>query len=235
MTAEQSVGFETAGDNPWAASGPLAFGLASCPAAGGAPWKRPLDVLLAAIGLILAAPIIIVAATLVSLDGGPPFYAQCRLGLDGRRFTLFKLRTMCVASEAALDEILRCDPRAREEFGRSGKIARDARVSRVGRWLRRHSLDELPQLLNVLIGDMSIVGPRPRTLRWLSLAASGTPQFQAYFAIRPGITGTWQVSDRPHRNDATRMLLDADYVENISPWGDVGIMARTIPLLFSGR
>jgi len=198
-------------------------------------WKRPFDLVIAGVALIFAAPIILVAALVVRLDGSASFYLQDRLGAGGRRFTLYKLRTMQIDSGSALNEILQRDQHAREEFVRTGKLDNDPRISGIGRLLRRRGIDELPQLLNVIRGEMSIVGPRPRTLRWLSSPEADTLQFRAYFAVRPGITGLWQISDRSKSNDQTRAQLDASYLENVSFWVDLSILARTIPLFILGR
>jgi lipopolysaccharide/colanic/teichoic acid biosynthesis glycosyltransferase len=198
-------------------------------------WKRPLDIIIAMAALVLAAPLIIAVALLVGLNGGAPFYLQPRLGLGGRRFVLYKIRTMCRNSSAIVDERLQRDSRAAEEFAKTGRLERDARISPIGRFLRRHGIDELPQLINVIKGDMSLVGPRPRTLRWLSLAEAETAQFRSYFTVRPGITGLWQVSDQDKLNDQARMRLDAEYVARVSLRIDVSIILRTIPIMLLGR
>lgn len=196
-------------------------------------WKRLFDVAFATAALAFATPIIIAAALLVSLDGGTPFYSQPRLGFGGRRFTLYKLRTMCTNADVVLEGILRTDARARDEFTRTHRLRRDPRVSWIGEFLRTTCIDELPQLINVLKGDMSIVGPRPRTLRWLSLPDADTPVFAVYYDVRPGITGLWQVSARSKFDDQMRIGLDAAYVSKVSFWTDLWIISKTISLILT--
>jgi lipopolysaccharide/colanic/teichoic acid biosynthesis glycosyltransferase len=198
-------------------------------------WKRAFDLIVACTLLVLALPIIAVSAALVSVDGGSPFYMQTRLGYGGRRFNLIKLRTMCRNADARLEEICEFDAGRREEFARTGRFAQDPRISRIGGFLRRHSVDELPQLINVIRGEMSIVGPRPRTSRWLSQERANTSLFAAYYSVRPGITGLWQTTSRQESDDFARMLLDARYVSRISLYIDISIILRTIPLLVRAR
>ena len=180
--------------------------------------NRALDVAGAGVGLVLASPLLAGAALAVKLeDGGPIFYRQRRVGLAGREFELVKLRTMVVGAERmgagfAVDE-------------------GDARITRVGRVLRRLSLDELPQLWNVLRGDMSLIGPRP-TLAYQ--VERYTPRQRRRLDVKPGITGWAQIQGRARLPWSERIELDVWYVENRSPWLDLKILARTPLALFSG-
>jgi lipopolysaccharide/colanic/teichoic acid biosynthesis glycosyltransferase len=179
--------------------------------------KRVFDVVAAAAALVLAAPVLAIAALAILLDDGPPvLYRQARVGLKGRGFEIVKLRTMVVGAE-------------RQGAGLAVNYG-DPRITRAGRVLRRLSLDELPQLWNVLVGDMSIVGPRP-TVR--SQVERYTPHQMRRLDVKPGITGWAQVNGRAALPWAERIELDVWYVERASFWLDVRILARTPVALFS--
>jgi lipopolysaccharide/colanic/teichoic acid biosynthesis glycosyltransferase len=200
-------------------------------AAASAPARRALDVALAACALAVLVLPMLVIAVLIRLDSpGPALFRQRRIGLNRRSFTLLKFRTMRVGvSDAPLRELI-----ARELAGEdassngSWKIDADARVTRVGAVLRRTSLDELPQLLNVLGGSMSLVGPRP-CLEWE--AEMFPPAYDARFEVLPGLTGLWQVSGRSTMGTLEMLDLDLRYVSTRSLRGDLGILVRTIPAL----
>jgi lipopolysaccharide/colanic/teichoic acid biosynthesis glycosyltransferase len=193
--------------------------------------RRTLDLVLAACALVVLALPMLVIAVLIRLDSpGPALFRQRRIGLNRRSFTLLKFRTMRVGvSDAALRELI-----ARELAGEdassngSWKLDGDARVTRVGAVLRRTSLDELPQLLNVLAGTMSLVGPRP-CLDWE--AEMFPPAYGARFDVLPGLTGLWQVSGRSTMGTLEMLDLDLRYVSTRSLRGDLGILVRTIPAL----
>lgn len=191
-------------------------------------FKRWLDVVLAVVLLPLLLPVIAVLFVLVRRDGGPGIYGHQRLGRGGQPFVCYKLRTMAVNAEALLEDLLARDPEARREWDDSHKLKDDPRVTRLGRFLRRTSLDELPQLFNVLKGDMSLVGPRPIVRD--ELARYGSAAW-AYLELRPGITGKWQVSGR---NDVTyeeRVELDLRYNREVGLVCDLSILARTAKVL----
>ncbi len=195
--------------------------------------KRTLDVIGAAILLTVLLPVFAAIALAIRYASpGPIFYRQTRMGYRGRTFTVLKFRTMYTDADARLDELLTRNPRCRAEYEQYHKLHNDPRVTNVGQWLRRYSLDELPQLLNVLRGDMSLVGPRaymPKELfqmRGLSRVVLQTP---------PGITGLWQVSGRNDVSFRGRVDLDVHYVHNWSPWLDLYLLARTLPVVCSGR
>ena len=185
--------------------------------------KRALDVTL----ILIAAPIVVVTvgilAVLVTLQGGSPFYAQDRVGRHGRVFRMWKLRTMVVDAEKKLDPHLAANPQARQEWDRTQKLKDDPRITRFGGVLRKCSLDELPQLWNVLVGDMSLVGPRPMMPCQQALYPG-----QVYYKLRPGITGLWQVSARNESTFAEREHFDVEYEQSVSLATDLGLLAKTV-------
>jgi len=189
--------------------------------------KRIVDVLVAGLALVVASPLLLVIALAVRLREGPPvLFRQVRVGLHGRRFEVLKFRTMSLDAEARYAELVdRSDPRA-------FKLTDDPRITPIGRFLRRTSLDELPQLWNVLNGEMSLVGPRPAPPR----------EVEAYdlwhrrrLSMKPGITGLWQVTARRSEVFDDRASLDLSYIDRWSLWLDMKILARTIPAAFEGR
>lgn len=188
--------------------------------------RRCADRLIAALLLVIFSPLMLACAALIRRDGGPATFAHYRVGSRGRVFRCFKFRTMCVDAERKLREVLDSDPALREEWERTFKLANDPRVTPIGRWLRRSSLDELPQLLNVIGGDMSLVGPRP--LRPFEVG-SLEPWQLARQDLRPGLTGLWQVLGRSTIGWEERMQLDYDYVSHWSFASDLRILLRTLP------
>ena len=188
-------------------------------------FKRALDVIFSALALLPVALLTPFIAAAILLDTrGPVFFLQTRVGRDGREFKMIKFRTMTVDAEARLDEL----QNANEGSGILFKIKKDPRVTRVGAFLRRYSLDELPQFVNVLIGDMSIVGPRPPLPREVT-SYDGTVYRRLY--IKPGITGLWQVSGRSDLTWDESLRLDLRYVENWSLTSDLMIMWRTAKVM----
>lgn len=204
---------------------------ASFVASGG--YKRVLDVAVSATAIVLFLPVFATVALAVKLcDGGPVLFRHRRVGLGGRTFYCLKFRTMNVDAEARLKEHLLADPLAAEEWNTTRKLKKDPRLSAIGDSLRRSSIDELPQLINVLRGDMSLVGPRPVVVE--ELAHYGRDASH-YLSVRPGLTGAWQVSGRNDVSYAERVRLDTEYCMTWSIAKDFQIMLRTIPALFSGR
>ena len=194
---------------------------------------RILDIVVALAALVFFAPLMLFIALAVFLSGpGPVLFRQDRLGRGGRTFACLKFRTMRIDSEAILGELLAADPAARAEWQRDQKLRNDPRVFAIGSLLRRTSLDELPQLFNVLAGDMSIVGPRP-------IVASEAFRYRRYiadyFAVRPGITGLWQVSGRNHTTYRRRVACDVAYVRAKSAGTDLRIIAMTVPTVLLAR
>lgn len=187
--------------------------------------KRMLDVAGALALLIALAPAFLLIALLVSRDGGPVFFAHPRVGRGGALFGCLKFRSMVIDSEARLRAHLAADAAARAEWEATRKLKNDPRVTRIGRFLRATSLDELPQVLNVLRGEMSLVGPRPVQQAELERFYGAAAAY--YMAVRPGITGLWQVSGRSETSYAQRVALDVAYVATGTFWQDVRILLRT--------
>jgi exopolysaccharide biosynthesis polyprenyl glycosylphosphotransferase len=191
--------------------------------------KRSFDVVVAATGLVLVAPLMAVAAVAIKITSpGPVLFRQERVGRSGRPFQVLKLRTMVVDAEDRLDEVLDRN----ESDGPLFKLRDDPRITSAGRWLRKLSIDELPQLWNVVRGDMSLVGPRPALPREV---AEWDDELFERLRVRPGITGMWQVSGRSDTGFAEYQRLDLFYVDNWSILIDIGILARTVPTVLSGR
>jgi len=189
---------------------------------------RALDVTIAVLALVFLAPLMIGVALLIwSRDGASPVFAHRRIGRDGRRFHCFKFRSMVVDAEARLLQVLATDPDARAEWERDHKLRNDPRVTKLGLFLRKSSLDELPQLFNVLRGEMSIVGPRP--IVDAEIPKYGRRGFKAYCQVRPGITGLWQVSGRNDCEYRRRVALDVVYARAKNPLLDLRIMVATVP------
>jgi len=192
-------------------------------------WKRPFDLVIGSAFLALLSPLIACLALLVRLDSpGPAFYRQERVGRHGTRFRIWKFRSMYVNSDPAPHHQLAAAWFKADDSVRGYKSRRDPRVTRMGRFLRRTSLDELPQLINVLGGKMSLVGPRPAIPYELVYYAP------AYFdrqKLLPGITGLWQVHRRDRLSAHEMMALDLQYLRDCSFWLDIKILARTVPAL----
>ena len=190
--------------------------------------KRIIDVLGAAILLVLLSPLFLTLALCILVDSrGPVIFKQKRLGLGGRAFTFYKFRSMCVDAEDSRQKILHLN----EVSGPIFKIKEDPRVTRVGRWLRRYSLDELPQIFNVLKGDMSFVGPRPP----LPCEVEQYEDWQLKrLSVIPGITCLWQISGRSKLSFDEWVKLDLKYIESRTLWMDLVILIRTIPAVVSG-
>ncbi|TKT69327.1 sugar transferase [Aquamicrobium sp. LC103] len=202
------------------------------PALGGVA-KRGLDIIGATFGLILVSPLFVLLAVLVKLsDGGPIFYGHRRVGRGGRVFHCLKFRTMVVNGEQALATYLRDNPEARAEWEATRKLKTDPRVTRVGVVLRKLSLDELPQIINILRGEMSIVGPRPVVHEELENYGNAAVH---YLKTRPGLTGLWQISGRNDVSYDARVEFDRHYVENWSLARDIVIIVKTVPAVCMSR
>ncbi len=174
-------------------------------------------------------PFMIIIAVLIKMDGGSVFYHQARLGKDGREFKFWKFRSMVPDADKKLDEYLASNPEAAQEWRVSQKLRSDPRITRVGRVIRKTSLDELPQIWNVLVGDMSLVGPRPMMPQQWKLYPGAD-----YKKLRPGITGFWQVSDRNEVSFAARAKFDADYNVKLSLYTDLRTLVRTVGAVCRG-
>jgi exopolysaccharide biosynthesis polyprenyl glycosylphosphotransferase len=192
--------------------------------------KRTVDLVVGFSLLVLCSPLLLLIAILVKLeDGGPVLFAQRRVGQFGREFKMYKIRSMCLDAEKRLQELL---AKNHHTDGVTFKIKDDPRITRVGKWLRKFSLDELPQFYNVLIGDMSMVGPRPPVPGEVSKYSLAQ---RRRLAIKPGITCFWQISGRAEIDFSGQVQLDVDYIENLSLWTDMKILARTVPAVISGK
>lgn len=191
--------------------------------------KRLFDICGSLALLALLSPLFAVLAWKVSRDGGSPFFGHERVGQGGRKFKCYKFRSMVINAQQVLQELLERDPVARAEWDRDFKLKNDPRVNRVGHFLRRTSLDELPQLWNVLKGEMSLVGPRP-------VVEAELPRYgedvSYYLMVKPGMTGLWQVSGRNDVDYDTRVYFDAWYVKNWSLWTDIAILFKTVGVVF---
>jgi exopolysaccharide biosynthesis polyprenyl glycosylphosphotransferase len=194
--------------------------------------KRMLDIVLSTTMLVILAPAMLLTAIAIKLTSrGPILFVQKRVGLNKRVFNIYKFRTMCVDAEKKLAEIEHLN----EGSGPVFKIKSDPRITTVGKFLRKTSIDELPQLLNVLRGDMSLVGPRPLQLRDYELFTEAGPDWQrCRFSVRPGITCLWQVNGRSSIQFEQWMELDQQYVRKWSLWLDMQILVKTIPAVLKG-
>lgn len=194
---------------------------------------RACDIAGSALALLLAAPLMALIALAVALTSpGPILFAHRRIGRDGQHFSCLKFRTMVTDADAQLNALLDCDPVARAEWQSSHKLRRDPRVTPIGRFLRRTSLDELPQLFNVLIGEMSLVGPRP--IVEAEIARYGR-HFALYCQVRPGVTGLWQVQRHAATSYRRRVAFDVAYARTRSVRLYLVILVRTVPAVLIGR
>ena len=192
-----------------------------------------VNVSIATLALIFILPMmLLVALTIFVQDGGPVVFAHRRLGRNGRHFYCLKFRSMAADAEERLAELLARDPVAREEWARDHKLKNDPRITKLGHFLRKSSLDELPQLFNVLRGEMSLVGPRPIVDGEVEKYGH---RFDSYCAVKPGITGLWQVSGRNDVSYRTRVALDCTYARTKTLGLDLWIMAATVPAVLCRR
>lgn len=190
--------------------------------------KRLFDIVFV---VVMAVPLLVIVALLavvIGLDGANPFYLQKRVGKNGRHFKMVKLRSMVPDAEALLQEHLQSDPSARQEWDHFQKLRNDPRITRVGKLMRATSLDELPQFWNVLIGEMSLVGPRPMMPSQVELYPG-----LAYFDMSPGITGFWQISSRNECSFSDRAYHDSEYYKKLSLGTDIAVVLRTVTVVLA--
>jgi exopolysaccharide production protein ExoY len=207
----------------------LRFAAKTSPRPIGLTSKRAFDIVLAISGIVLLAPLLIICfVATVMTSPGPALFRHRRVGFRGKYFDCLKFRTMATDASARLRDLLDSDPRAAAEWATTRKLRHDPRVTPIGAILRKSSLDELPQLFNVLKGDMSIIGPRPVTDEELVRYSAA---IEAYLSCRPGITGLWQVSGRSTTTYEQRVEYDASYARNWSMALDVKILVVTIPVV----
>ncbi|MBX7483651.1 sugar transferase [Qipengyuania sp. 6D47A] len=195
--------------------------------------KRPFDLFFAIFMIVATLPVMIMIALAIKIVApGPVLFRQQRIGQDGLPFTCLKFRTMVVDAKERLAHLLENDPAAREEWEQDQKLRNDPRITRVGAMLRSSSLDELPQLFNILSGHMSVVGPRP-------IVADEVGRYgidiRHYYAVRPGLTGLWQTSGRNDTSYEERVRLDVEYVRNVSFARDLSICLKTVPAMVLSR
>ena len=194
--------------------------------------KIVLDLLIASVCIVTMLPVLLIIAVLVKSDGGPLLFGHTRVGFRGRPFQCLKFRSMIVDSETVLLRLLENNQQARAEWDETQKLRHDPRVTTIGRFLRASSLDELPQLLNVLRLEMSLVGPRP-------IVAAEVPRYgeniKYYYQTRPGLTGLWQISGRSSTGYRQRVEFDRRYVRNWTIWQDLAILAKTVPAVLKRR
>lgn len=195
--------------------------------------KRALDLTCAASLFVLLFPLWLMVAVAVRMSSpGPVFFGHERVGFDGKTFRCWKFRTMVTTGDAVLEAYFTRNPAARTEWARDRKLKSDPRVTRIGHILRKTSVDELPQLLNVILGEMSLVGPRPVVTDELERYG---PDITAYLAARPGITGLWQTSGRSDTTYAERVTLDRRYATEWSFTMDLWILLKTVPAVLAAR
>jgi exopolysaccharide production protein ExoY len=192
-------------------------------------FKRILDVAAIVLAVPVVVPVVGALALCVAAEGGNPFYTQMRIGQNGKKFRMWKLRSMVLDADARMHEYLESNPSARAEWDKTQKLQNDPRITGFGRFLRKSSMDELPQLWNVLKGDMSLVGPRPMMISQ-QLMYPGT----AYYALRPGITGFWQTAGRNRTTFEARAEYDTAYDEKLSLRTDLGILVNTVSVVLKG-
>ena len=195
--------------------------------------KRSFDVLAVSVGLILFSPLFLVIAILIKLDSkGSIFYCHERIGLNGCTIRMWKFRTMIQGADQLLEKFLKNNSNLKTEWEAKFKLENDPRITRIGRILRKWSLDELPQLYNVLLGEMSLVGPRPIVEVEIERYRG---DISLYKKVRPGITGLWQVSGRTDVSYKSRIGFDTHYVMNWSFWLDINILFRTFGVLLKRK
>lgn len=192
--------------------------------------KRLIDILGASAALLFFLPVLLVVGWMIRQDGGPALFRHPRVGRGGKVFMCLKIRTMVIDAQQRLEKVLENDPAARAEWERSQKLANDPRVTKLGHFLRITSFDELPQFINVLRGEMSLVGPRPVTEMELQRYGANVGE---YLSCRPGITGLWQVSGRSSTDYRRRVLLDSEYARTASLKLDFSIMLKTVRVILS--
>jgi len=194
--------------------------------------KRAMDLALAIPAVIFMSPLLILIYGLLKIfDPGPALFSQLRVGRDGQTFLVYKFRTMRQDAQQRLDQMLANDPEAAAEWAQYQKLRKDPRVTPLGTFLRKSSLDELPQLLNIVRGEMSVIGPRPVTSGEIHRYGG---DYAYYVAVRPGVLGLWQVSGRNALTYPERIAMDVKYVKTWSIWADLMILVRAVPVVLFG-
>jgi Undecaprenyl-phosphate galactose phosphotransferase WbaP len=195
--------------------------------------KRLIDISIVVVGGIIISPILLLIAFFIKItSAGPAIYGHKRMGINGKQFVTYKFRTMVVDADKRLKELLEKNPSARKEWEEAQKIKNDPRITGLGKFLRKTSLDEFPQIINVLKGEMSLVGPRPIVEDEINKYGE---DFKRIFSVKPGITGLWQVSGRSETNYADRVSFDTYYIQNWSVWLDLWVLHKTISVVIAGK
>lgn len=190
--------------------------------------KRMMDILLSALALVILSPVFLITAVFIKReDHGPVFFIQQRAGKDMRPFSIYKFRSMYVNADEKMDEMMKNN----EQTGHAFKIKDDPRITRTGKMIRRFSIDELPQLINIIKGDMSIVGPRPILTFQMEECS---PYERQRLVVQPGLTCYWQIGGRADVTWEEWVEMDLDYIEDMSLWTDLKMIAKTVPVVFSG-
>jgi len=193
-------------------------------------FKRTVDIVASSLMLVLLSPLFGLIALLVWIeDGGSIFFKQIRVGKNGKHFQMYKIRSMCLDAEQKLKDI---EAKNQHKEGVTFKLKDDPRITKIGKWLRKLSFDELPQFYNVLKGDMSLVGPRPPVPREV---AKYSPADRRRLAVKPGITCIWQISGRSQIDFSGQVKLDVNYIESQTFWKDITILVKTVPAVISGK
>ena len=193
--------------------------------------KRIVSIIAGIVGVIILIPTtlaIYIARIILKENDGPLFYTQSRVGKDGKEFVLYKYRSMCLHADEKLYEYLENNKEAAEEYKKYKKLENDPRVTKLGKFIRRTSIDELPQLINVLKGDMNLVGPRPYLHREIKDMGSS---YYKIISVKPGLTGYWQVNGRSNTDFETRLQMDCDYIDTRSLWNDFKFLIKTFSIL----
>ncbi len=197
-------------------------------------FKRAVDIVVSLLGCVIMVPVtlIIFIINLLTCDLGNMFYVQQRIGKDGRAFNLYKYRSMIVDAEKKLKDYLEKNPEAAEEFKKFQKLKDDPRITKLGRFLRKTSLDELPQFINILKGEMSLIGPRPVVLSELEFYGD---QKDKFLSVKPGLTGYWQANGRSNTTYEERINMELYYVDNASVLLDINIFFKTFVSIFKAE
>ncbi len=196
-------------------------------------FKRLVDIIASLLALILLSPVFLVVAILIRRDGGKAFFIQNRIGKNGKTIKVYKFRSMVMNGEKVLEELFAKDPSIKEEYLKNKKLENDPRITKIGKFIRKTSIDELPQLINVLKGNMSLVGPRPYL--WREKDEGMGDYYKYIIACKPGITGYWQVNGRSDTSFEERLELDKYYSKHISAWLDIKILFKTVGVVLFGK
>ena len=197
-------------------------------------FKRLLDIIISIFGMLLLIPVSIGVkiASLINHDHGPLIFKNKRFGINAKEIYVYKYRSMCVNAEQVLEELMEKDPKIKEEYLTNKKLDPDPRVTKVGRFIRKTSIDELPQFINVFLGNMSVVGPRPYLPREIPDMGDN---YKEIIKVKPGITGFWQVNGRSDVDFIERTNMDVEYVKRRGMWMDIKIFFKTIKVVLVGK